>query len=304
MAQLAPVTLRYRPALNPVVRPSNPSRAYPKLTMTFLGMAHQARDRQATWAWHDVSVALIGVAGLVVLAAMGGIAESVRTPAAASALVLLAVGAYRLVHAQQRVTAALIKAAHTDPLTGLLNRRAFMRRLEAEMDRAERDGSPLSLVVADLDDFKQINDRLGHLGGDMALERASGQLSRSVRSSDVVARIGGEEFAVLLPDTQPHQARSFAERARLGLEGSFEGTATSVTASFGIASFPDHGDNPEGVLNAADHAMYAAKRAGKNRTVIHGGEAEQMLGAPVPAPSLPLISRNGELAFSSRAAAR
>jgi diguanylate cyclase (GGDEF)-like protein len=171
-----------------------------------------------------------------------------------------------------------------DPLTGLLNRRGFEARLEIEVQRAMRDGTPLMLVVADLDDFKQINDRLGHLGGDMALERVSGVVARTTRRADAAARLGGEEFAFILPNTSELEAYAFAERLRIATEESFTGTATELTLSLGIAGFPEHGTTPEALLNAADQAMYLSKSLGKNRTALRQAASAQLVAAR-PAPS-------------------
>jgi diguanylate cyclase (GGDEF)-like protein len=172
--------------------------------------------------------------------------------------------------------AVLQQAIVRDPLTALLNRRGFGERMEIEVQRALRDGTPLMLVVADLDDFKQVNDRLGHLGGDMALERFSGVVARTTRRADAAARLGGEEFAFILPNTSELEAYAFAERLRTTAEGSFARTATELTLSLGIAGFPQHGSTPETLLNAADQAMYAAKALGKNRTALHGAASVEL----------------------------
>jgi len=151
--------------------------------------------------------------------------------------------------------------------------------MEIEVQRALRDRTPLMLVLGDLDDFKQINDRLGHLGGDMALERVSGVIFRTTRRADAAARLGGEEFAFILPNTSELEAYAFAERLRIATEESFTGTATELTFSLGIAGFPDHGRTPEALLNAADQAMYVAKSLGKNRTALHQAMAADLAGA-------------------------
>jgi diguanylate cyclase (GGDEF)-like protein len=161
-----------------------------------------------------------------------------------------------------------------DPLTELLNRRGFQERMEIELNRAERDGTPLTLVVADLDDFKELNDRHGHLGGDMALERVAGVIKRTTRRADAAARLGGDEFAFILPNTAMHGARIFAERLRSATEESFDDTAAELTMSLGIACFPGDGTSMETLLKAADYAMYEAKAAGKNRAALNDPEPE------------------------------
>ena len=174
--------------------------------------------------------------------------------------------------------AKLEGAVSTDSLTGLLNRRGFDDRIEIELERARRDGTPLVLVMSDLDWFKEVNDRLGHLGGDMALERVAGVIGRTCRRSDAAARLGGEEFAFVLPSTKRIQGLAMAERVRAGIERSFEGTAVALTLSLGVAQFPEDGRTAEELLNAADRAMYRAKAQGKNQTVLYEASSRDILG--------------------------
>jgi len=162
------------------------------------------------------------------------------------------------------------RQAITDDLTGLVNRRRFIEALDAEIERARQFGSALTIVLADLDNFKQVNDEFGHHGGDVVL-RAFADLIRShVRDVDVSGRIGGEEFAILLPDTDAGGASRVAERMRRSLNEVAiplsEGAAIHVASSFGVAELgPDQsGDD---LLRAADAALYRAKDAGKNRVV-------------------------------------
>lgn len=173
--------------------------------------------------------------------------------------------------------AALEEAVVRDPLTGLLNRRGFQERLEIELERARRDGTPLALVMADLDRFKEVNDQLGHMGGDMALERMGGVIAKTSRRVDAVARLGGEEFAFLLPNTTALRGRVMAERVRRATEKSFAGTPVSLTLSLGVAEYPAVGRTAEELLETADAALYRAKALGRNRTVLHGEQ-----GGPAP----------------------
>jgi diguanylate cyclase (GGDEF)-like protein len=166
----------------------------------------------------------------------------------------------------------LVKAqAVTDELTGLANRRRFLEVVTLELKRAERFDSPLGLILADLDDFKLVNDRFGHQTGDEAL-RALGDVFRaSLRDVDLAARIGGEEFAVLLPETDAPGAAGVAERLRatlaaVELEGP-EGDKLGVTASFGVALYPE-AQSVDELLTLADAALYGAKAAGKNRVIF------------------------------------
>ncbi len=164
------------------------------------------------------------------------------------------------------------KIAAFDHLTGLLNRRAFMHSGEALHRLSQRNGKHYCMLAVDLDHFKQINDQYGHAGGDEAL-RCFGQIARDLsRSSDLIGRLGGEEFAFLLPGTELSQAMDFAERLREEIrEGAiqYQGRAITYTLSIGIASpVQKPGATLEDVLLSADHALYAAKRAGRNRVLI------------------------------------
>jgi len=162
------------------------------------------------------------------------------------------------------------RQANTDGLTELPNRRHFEEALESEISRAERFGGGLALVLADLDDFKQVNDRYGHQAGDDVLRTFAGILRDTVREIDLPARYGGEEFAVLLPQTDIEGAHNLAERLRRALASrpmtTQPGSLVAVTASFGVASFPDAA-TPAALFAAADDALYQAKHAGKNCVV-------------------------------------
>jgi diguanylate cyclase (GGDEF)-like protein/putative nucleotidyltransferase with HDIG domain len=172
-----------------------------------------------------------------------------------------------------RLIARLADAARTDPLTGLLNRRGFQELMEIETERALRSARPLAILVGDLDHFKHLNDRLGHAAGDVALKRFAEVASSASRRIDAVARIGGEEFALLLPDTEQHAAYLLAERLRRAAkEPSAAGDSELPTVSFGVASFPTHAADAEALMHAADQALYAAKAMGRDRSVIYNPE--------------------------------
>jgi diguanylate cyclase (GGDEF)-like protein len=167
-----------------------------------------------------------------------------------------------------RLVATLADAASLDPLTGLLNRRGFDQRAGREMARARRYNVPLAIVVADLDHFKALNDTFGHGTGDEALA-AFGELCRAnTRPDELVARVGGEEFALLLPNTDATGAVTTAERLRRAMHAHLTTPAgDAVTASFGVSAHPQHGTDVETLLGAADRALYVAKRRGRDRTV-------------------------------------
>ena len=163
--------------------------------------------------------------------------------------------------------------AMTDELTGLVNRRRFVAALQSEIARVQRLGGPLSVVLADLDDFKSINDRFGHHAGDDVLQAFADVIRAHGRDVDVAARLGGEEFAVLLPETALSGAAAGAERLcsslshlRIWLS---EEQEVSVTASFGVAELAD-GQSWDAFLRAADAALYRAKAQGKNRVALAG----------------------------------
>jgi len=161
--------------------------------------------------------------------------------------------------------------AQTDPLTGALNRRAFMSRGERLLSRHAHDKAPLCLVFLDLDHFKSLNDRFGHSGGDDVLMSFVELVSASIRPTDFLFRIGGEEFCCLLPYTGIEQAQRVAERIRHQFETAtveVAGAPVQVTVSLGIASTERFGYRLDTLMRRADMAVYAAKRAGRNRVVV------------------------------------
>jgi diguanylate cyclase (GGDEF)-like protein len=160
----------------------------------------------------------------------------------------------------------LTSQANTDPVTAIANRRSFESRFDFELMVADEAGRPLSLVICDLDRFKAVNDRLGHEAGDAALRRAAATIVGAVRSIDVVFRLGGEEFAVLLPHTEGLEAYAVAERMRTGIQREFADYPVALTISCGLATRPPGGLDRKALLRAADGALYNAKRSGRDRT--------------------------------------
>ncbi|WAP70416.1 GGDEF domain-containing protein [Jiella pelagia] len=171
---------------------------------------------------------------------------------------------------RSRAERALKRQAHTDPLTGLGNRAHLKLRFQQATARHERDGTPLALLLLDIDFFKTINDTYGHEAGDNALRAVSSLLNDNIRPDDGVFRYGGEEFCILLSNASPARARQVAETLRRLIEASIfdeAGATLSFTTSIGVASFPRDGADLQALLGAADKRLYAAKLAGRNRVV-------------------------------------
>jgi len=157
------------------------------------------------------------------------------------------------------------EAAFTDHLTGLANRRRFERQLEREVARTERYGHPFCLLIIDIDNFKEVNDTRGHDAGDEALRGVANVIQSGTRGIDTGARIGGDEFAVILPETNLARGLEVAERLRAAIAALDTGAAGRVTASLGVAELPSSARTGEELRAAADAALYEAKRAGRDR---------------------------------------
>ena len=169
-------------------------------------------------------------------------------------------------------------AAEEDPLTGLLNRRGFLARVEGERNRCARDGSPLSIAFVDCDHFKQWNDTHGHAAGDQALTTIASVLRSSVRSYDSVARLGGDEFAILLATAGEDAARAASGRLMDALGSVFRNKNWPLSCSMGVAVFPTPGTTAE-MIAAADAEMYAVKQSGRGRCHVRTIE---IVSDPVP----------------------
>jgi diguanylate cyclase (GGDEF)-like protein len=153
----------------------------------------------------------------------------------------------------------------TDGLTSIKTRRYFWEALSSEWKRASRSGRPFSVVLIDLDKFKEVNDTYGHMEGDLVLARVGRLLEQKCRQSNVVARYGGDEFVILMPETGVEQAQILAERLRLWLATDPMLSEHHITGSFGVASFPVHGFSAEDIIRVADAGMYVSKKAGGDR---------------------------------------
>jgi len=223
-----------------------------------------------------ITVALAGAASIgYVLAALAGSVPGSLGPATAAtvgvdltALILLAYVAMVIARAQRRTRDAAIRLSTVDSLTGLFNRTFFFAAMEREIARSARSGRGFCLLMMDLDELKAVNDRLGHFHGDRVLRGVGDVITQGVRQIDTAARYGGDEFVVLLPETDPTGAFVLAEKIRLGVRAmaiELPGGAPRPSLSVGVVAYPDDGRSADELIISADGAMYASKRAGKDR---------------------------------------
>ncbi len=177
----------------------------------------------------------------------------------------------------KRSNELLLELSNTDHLTGLFNRRFMMDALEKEVHRSSRKGGNLSLIMIDIDNFKQVNDSYGHLQGDVVLQMMALLLQKELRSYDCAARYGGEEFVAILPDSTLKESVFVADRIRLAVQGTrFNGPLAklSLTVSLGVACFSrNHTPNVDSFIKLADDALYRAKANGRNRVEFHDPES-------------------------------
>jgi diguanylate cyclase (GGDEF)-like protein len=198
----------------------------------------------------------------------------------------LALESQRQLHALVQQQDELLRRARTDPLTAVGNRPAFDERFALELDRAQRTGRPVVLLLADVDRFKEINDRNGHAAGDAVLRQVARTLDDETRSVDLVARYGGDEFAVIAPECTLAGASKLAERLRIAVEQvplQCNGRRIRVTISIGaaLAEWPNHTATPDSLFAAADEQLYSAKHAGRNCTRVR-----HVTGEAVPPPHM------------------
>ncbi len=193
---------------------------------------------------------------------------AVSLAVAATALVVYSALHQRIFSALAGTASALLRQSRTDGLTGLPNRRALDERLDAEIQRAARFNHPLTIGMLDIDNFKSVNDTWGHPAGDAVLIAVAARMQQELRTIDVVGRFGGEEFLMILPETDIEGAWIAADRVLRGIRAMTplsEIEHRTITASVGLAGFPLNGRNAADLIAAADEALYAAKRAGKNQ---------------------------------------
>jgi diguanylate cyclase (GGDEF)-like protein len=176
--------------------------------------------------------------------------------------------AFRLTRQMERAHSISTHAAQTDELTGLMNRRAFYERAQVLYAQCRRNQQPLCALMMDMDHFKQINDTYGHQAGDQVLRQIGGVISASFRQADVYGRLGGEEFAVLLPNTSLDTAREIAEQLVKAISGLAAEPVLGLTASLGVASTHSQDQDLHGLMNTADKALYRAKAQGRNQVAV------------------------------------
>jgi diguanylate cyclase (GGDEF)-like protein/putative nucleotidyltransferase with HDIG domain len=217
-----------------------------------------------------VQIAYVGLlygALLLLRAPAGGVAEWWLVGMGSMLVGAIVVRAMR--ERGELLVGRLYETARTDPLTKLSNRRGFRELFDLELERARRGKAQMTVLVGDIDHFKEVNDRAGRHVGDAALRRVARVLEAGKRQIDGIARVGGEQFALILPDTDAHAAFVIAERLRNALAAEFAGDTVPITISFGVASYPHNGETSGSLLRATDEALQAAKQSGRDRTVLH-----------------------------------
>ncbi|MBB6254322.1 GGDEF domain-containing protein [Nitrospirillum iridis] len=243
-------------------------------------------------AWGAVLLTRVGWEVLRILPSSPMVVGDLRDPTTNAGLLLrvcitftLTIGYLWMVG--RRLQARLTRLAESDPLTGIANRRVLWEKGERLVARAQYQGGALAVLLVDIDHFKAVNDRWGHGVGDRLIVQVAGTLAATIRASDIVGRIGGEEFAILLPDADAATALAVAERIRQAVAESAVGGPLGpigCTISIGCAEWVD-GVGWNTLVNAADQALYRAKAAGRDRveSFVLGDEAECRMGAaPVP----------------------
>lgn len=182
----------------------------------------------------------------------------------------------------KRSNELLLELSNTDHLTGLFNRRYLMEALDKEVQRNTRKGGNLSLIMLDIDLFKQVNDNFGHLQGDIVLQKVAVQLQKELRSYDCAARYGGEEFVAILPDSSLKEAIFVADRIRMSVQNTMFNeplAKLNLTVSLGVSSFsPEHTSTVDRFIKEADDALYRAKTKGRNRVEFHVPEGVNLSG--------------------------
>ncbi|WP_166267647.1 GGDEF domain-containing protein [Marinobacter caseinilyticus] len=178
-----------------------------------------------------------------------------------------------VIFVDQQFLQSLVAKSSMDSMTKIYNHQTVIAILEKELALSSRQGKQLTLLMADLDDFKHVNDRHGHQHGDRVIETVGQVLRANLRSMDIAGRYGGEEFIVVLPDTSMDAAIEIADRIRMHIKQSFT-DSTCTTMSIGLANFPSQATDTQALIKAADQALYLAKRSGKNKIVCYPSESD------------------------------
>ncbi|HVX68113.1 MAG TPA: GGDEF domain-containing protein [Mycobacteriales bacterium] len=213
-------------------------------------------------------IGLVPLGYLAALRATGGAMPWVRWVLLSVTVAVVGFSVAFLRRQTEGLLAIVAAQARSDSLTGLLNRRAFEADLDAEVSRSARTGQPLALLVADLDHFKRINDRWGHPAGDKVLKAVAEVIRTQCRRMDTAFRIGGEEFAIVVPGADSAVAAALAERIRCAVRTELVGAHGRVTLSLGVATYPAQAPDAAALTAAADASCYRAKRQGRDRTVV------------------------------------
>ncbi|MBR7834443.1 GGDEF domain-containing protein [Actinospica durhamensis] len=235
-------------------------------------VAFAAAVLSARVAWITAGVAAVAFAVLAELSrGVDGLVLWIETAASLAVVCWMVV---RVQNESLRLRGALARLARTDPLTGLVNRRGFDEALAREQARRRRGGPPSALLLVDIDHFKRVNDTWGHQAGDETLRLLGVLLDTSFRATDVVGRIGGEEFAVLLADFDPDEAAERAQALCDRVRTQASGWEHPITVSVGVGTSLKYAPTPAELMASADAALYAAKAAGRDRVWIEPAQAE------------------------------
>jgi diguanylate cyclase (GGDEF)-like protein len=243
-----------------------------------------------------ITITLAAISTLAYLLAVAlGSPDAIATPTTVAvvgvnltAMILLAYVAMVIAREQRRARDAAIRLSTIDPLTNLFNRGFFFAALEREIARSARSGRGFCLLMMDLDELKTINDRSGHFHGDRVLRAVGQVVAAGVRRIDTAARYGGDEFVVLLPETDPTGAFVVAEKIRIGVQDvhlELPEQTPRPSISAGVVSYPDDGSTADELMISADGAMYRSKRAGKNRVTgvpVNPDRPSSSPGVPLP----------------------
>jgi len=229
------------------------------------------KSEEQTCGIYCIAVTAAGKNKTLVEALDSGADDFLRKPYDEMELSARLRAASRTVQLQRKLT----RLALTDALTGVANRRAFMERLEAEVARSKRHGGTFSVIMLDIDHFKRVNDMHGHAAGDVVICKTVDQIASGIRQSDLVGRLGGEEFAVFLPETDAKSAAVLAEHMRKALDECVISVAQDcdfhVTVSLGVAEWTPKDTSAQELLCRADEALYHSKETGRNRVTCAPG---------------------------------